>query len=1074
MKTHNYKKILILGSGALKIWEAWEFDYSWSQAIKACREEGIQTVLINPNIATVQTDPWFADEIYFLPVTPEYVTQVIKKERPDGIMLSFWGQTALNCWLELNAAWVLEKYWVSILWTPTRTIEITEDRKLFNNELDMIDVSYALSYTANNKKEARKIAQKIGYPVLIRAAFALWWLGSGFAESEKELDKLLDKSFAYSSQVIIDESLKGWKELEYEVVRDAADNCITVCNMENFDPMGIHTWESIVIAPSQTLSNRDHQIMRDVALKTIRHLWVVGECNIQFAYNPHACQYRVIEVNARLSRSSALASKVTWYPLAYVAAKIALWYRLDEISNSVTRKTTAFFEPSLDYVVMKIPRWDLEKFENVDHKIGSEMKSVWEVMAIWRSIEEVFQKAIRNLDIGMNGLVANRCEMQYNSEDLDHPTPKRVFAIVRAFLQWKSVWDIYKKTTIDVFFLQKIHNVISTRNTLQDIGKKSLQKKDRELLLQAKKQGFSDTQISLLTWHTQAYIRKWRIKNNITAVYKKIDTLAGEFPSHTNYMYSTYHGFSHDTYPSRKRKKILVLGSWSYRIGCSVEFDWCSVTTLTGLKKAWYETIILNYNPETVSTDYDSSDKLYFDEVSLERVLDIYDYEKVAWVIISMGGQIANNLANALHAAWVKILGTHPKNIDRAEDRNKFSAILDTLWVDQPKWQELTSEGEALEFAESQGYPVIIRPSYVLSWANMQVCSDKKQLKKYITTIAHISTEYPSVISKFELWAKEIEIDGVAQNWVLKIYAITEHVENAWVHSWDATVVLPAQKLYIETIRKIKKICKLVIKELDITGPFNIQFLARDNMIKVIECNVRASRSFPFVSKVTGYNFIEFAVNAMLGKDISWEYNTLDLDYVWVKAPQFSFQRLKWADPKLGIEMASTWEVWCIGENIYEAFLAAMISVGIQIPQKAIIVSLWGVQDKTEFLESIDILLRLWYTIYTTPGTHACFKKYWYKTKKVYKISESESDNVLTLMENKKVDLLINTLTDSDKTSHLQDGYLLRRWAVDRKISLINNIKVAKLFIESLEYYKSKKWLDILSYREILANKKPD
>jgi len=1064
----KFKKILILGSGALKIWEAWEFDYSWSQAIKACKEEWIKTVLVNPNIATVQTDPGFADTIYYLPVTPEFVENIIIKEKPDGIMLSFWGQTALNCWLELQNSWVLKKHGVIVLGTPTHTIEITEDRKKFNKELDAIWVVYANSKTADTEKAAIKIAKNIWYPVLVRAAFALWGLGSWFADNEKELKTLLGKAFSYSSQVIIDESLKWWKELEYEVVRDANDNCITVCNMENFDPMGIHTGESIVIAPSQTLSNRDHQIMRDVALKTIRHLWVVWECNIQFAYNPKACQYRVIEVNARLSRSSALASKVTWYPLAYVAAKIGLGYNLDEIKNSVTEKTTAFFEPSLDYVVCKIPRWDLDKFDKVDQKLGSEMKSVGEVMAIGRSIEEVLQKALRNLDIGMNGLVANERELDFDTNDLNHATPKRIFAIARAFMNGKSISHVEKKTMIDPFFLEKIWNIVETKNTLSQNTSSKLLVRDKELIIKAKKQWYSDIQISKILWVTEKYVRTYRWKQAITPSIKKIDTLAWEFPSYTNYMYSSYHGNHDDTKPSAKKKKVIVLGSGSYRIWCSVEFDWCSVSTLKALKENGYETIMVNFNPETVSTDFDSSDKLYFEEISLESVLDIYTREKASWVIVSMGGQIANNLANALETVWVTVLWTHPRDIDRAEDRDKFSSVLDNIWVDQPKWAKLTSAKEALGFGKIEWYPVIIRPSYVLSGANMQVCEDKKQLEKFLKKIAHISPEFPSVISKFESWAKEVEIDGVAQNGELKIYAITEHVENAGVHSWDATVLLPAQKLYIETIRKIKRICKQVIKELNITGPFNIQFLAKENMIKVIECNVRASRSFPFVSKVTGYNFIEMATKAIIWKDISWNYNTLDFDYVWVKAPQFSFHRLKGADPKLGIEMASTGEVGCIGANIHEAFLAAMISVWVKVPKKSILVSLWTAEDKVEFLESLKILEALGYKVYATKWTQKVFKKHGFKTKHIDKLSENSKKNALSLVEDGKIDLVINSLSEEDHKD-VSDGYLLRRTAVDKWVSLINNTKVAKLFIESLEYLHNKKALDIKSYSEIVG-----
>lgn len=1061
----TYKKILLLGSGALKIGEAGEFDYSGSQAIKAVKEEGIKIILVNPNIATVQTDPGFADEIYYMPVNPIFVEKIIEKERPDAIMLAFWWQTALNCGLELEKKGILKKYGIKVLWTPTQVIEITEDRKKFNEELDKISVQYARSRTATNESEAIDVVKKIGYPVLVRAAFALGGLGSGFATNERELKELLKKSFSYSPQVIIDESLKGWKELEYEIVRDAADNCIAVCNMENFDPMGIHTGESIVIAPSQTLSNTDCQIMRDIALKTIRHLGIIGECNIQFAYDLYSRKCRVIEVNARLSRSSALASKVTGYPLAYVAAKIALGYTLDEIKNSVTQVTTAFFEPSLDYVVCKIPRWDLDKFSRVDNKIGSEMKSVGEVMSIGRSIEEVIQKALRNLDIGALGLVGNPDDFDYNETDIDIATPKRIFAIARAFIFGHNVEYIHKKTSIDPFFLEKIKSVVETfieiRNTENILSEKNI-----HLIKKAKKQGFSDLQIAIATNSTEAQIRNFRTQNLITPVVKKIDTLAGEFPSVTNYLYTTYHGTKSDSIKDENRKKIIILGSGSYRIGCSVEFDWCSVSTLKTLKELGYDTIIVNYNPETVSTDFDSSDRLYFDEISLERVLDIYETEKPIGVIVSMGGQIANNLALKLENAGVHVLWSSPKNIDRAEDRNKFSSLLDTLWVGQPLWAELTSLDEALNFAEKNGYPVIIRPSYVLSGANMRVCSDERQLTRFLTSIAKISVEHPSVISKFELGAKEIEVDWVGQNGELKIYAITEHIENAGVHSGDATVVLPAQKLYIETIRKIKRISKRIIRELNITGPFNIQFLAKDNTIKVIECNVRASRSFPFVSKVTWYNFIDMATQAIMGIDISGDYNTLDMDYVGVKASQFSFHRLRWADPKLGIEMASTGEVWCIGDTLHQAFLTAMISVGIKIPKCGILISLWSEDEKYEFLESVSILQKLWFPLFATKGTHSFFKKHNIECTVVPKISQDHGKILFGLMEKNQIDLIVNTSSRIDIKKEETDGYLLRRRAVDQGISLITNIKIAKLFIESISLLKDENGIRTKSYRE--------
>ncbi len=1065
MKKISFKKILILGSWALKIGEAWEFDYSGSQAIKALKEENIDTVLINPNIATVQTDPWFAGKIYFYPVTPEFVEKVIKKEKPDGIMLSFWGQTALNCGLALQHAGILKKYNIKVLGTPTRVIELTEDRKLFNEELDKIEVTYAKSKTASSEKEALKVAHDIGYPVLVRAAYALWGLWSGFAENDGELKELLKKSFAYSNQVIIDESLKWWKELEYEVVRDGSDNCVTVCNMENIDPMGIHTGESIVIAPSQTLSNKDYHMLRDVAIKTIRHLGIIGECNIQFALDPNSSKYRVIEVNARLSRSSALASKVTGYPLAYVAAKIGLGYNLDEIKNRLTQVTTAFFEPSLDYVVCKIPRWDLEKFEKVDQKIGSEMKSVGEVMAIGRNIEEVLQKALRNLDIWANGLVGNTSDFDFKEDELDFPTPKRMFAIARAFIKGKSVQEIHKKTLIDEFFLTKIKNVVDTNKDLREhlCGKK-FKEHHSTLVKQAKLQGFSDKQIAIITEKKEKEIREFRHLENILPVTKKIDTLAGEFPSFTNYLYTTYHGTKSDVEYSKNKKKVIVLGSGSYRIGSSVEFDWCSVSALSTLKKLWYETIIINFNPETVSTDFDSSDRLYFDEITLERVLDIYEKEKPLWVIVSVGGQIANNLAMKLKKAGVNVLWTSTDDIDRAEDRNKFSKLLDKIGVSQPDWAMLSSLGEAKKFAIKHWYPVIIRPSYVLSGANMRVCSDEKQLTSFLTNMAHISKEHPSVISKFEMGAKEIEVDGVGQNGDLIIYAISEHIENAGVHSWDATVVLPPQKLYIETIRRMKKITKKIIKELNITGPFNIQYLAKDNEIKVIECNLRASRSFPFVSKVTKYNFIEFATKAMLWIDVKWDYNTLDLDYVWVKAPQFSFHRLKGADPRLWIEMASTGEVWCIGENIYDAFMASMISVGIKIPKKHILLSLWNPDDKVEFIESVKILKILGYKVYATTGTQKFFEKNGVKVHRVKKLSEDKKDNVITMLDEKKFDFVINTPDVEDIRQEECDGYLMRRKAVDKGISLISNIKIAKMFVESLKHLGGVENMDVNSY----------
>lgn len=1059
-----YKKVLILGSGALKIGEAWEFDYSGSQAIKALKEEWIKTVLINPNIATVQTNPDFADELYLIPVTPEAVEAVIEKERPDAIMLSFGGQTALNCGLALEERWVYQKYGIKVLGTSTDTIRLTEDRKAFNEALDAIGVTYARSATALNIEEAIEVAERIGYPVLVRAAFALGGLWSGFAHSRSELVPLLEKSFSYSHQVIIDESLVGWKELEYEVVRDMDNNCITVCNMENIDPMGIHTGESIVVAPSQTLTDRDHQKLRDIALRTIRHLGIVWECNIQFAYDLHSSRYSVIEVNARLSRSSALASKVTWYPLAYVAAKIALGYRLDEIKNLVTGCTTAFFEPSLDYVVVKIPRWDLEKFDKVDKKIGSEMKSVGEVMAIGRNIEEAIQKWLRNLDIGALGLVGNREEFDFRETDLDYATPRRIFAIARAFLHGKSLEDIHTQTKIDTFFLSKIQNIVETYQELLAVKENW---KNHDLMLRAKKQWYSDKQLARILSTKEEDIRAYRKSVSIVPKTNKIDTLAGEFPTDTNYLYLTYHGTKTQQSKKPEKKRILVLWSGGYRIGSSVEFDWCSVSSLWALRKLGYETIMLNYNPETVSTDFDTSDILYFDEINVETILHIIEEESVSGVIISMGGQIANNLAMELEKAWVNILGTTPGNIDRAEDRKKFSSLLDSIWVVQPLWAELTSSDAALEFAWRVGYPVIIRPSYVLSGANMRICIDEVQLREFLETV-EISEAFPTVISKFEVGAKEVEIDGVGQDGILKIYALSEHVENAWVHSGDATVIFPAQTLHIETVRKIKKIAKKIIRELRITGPFNIQFLAKENEIKVIECNLRASRSFPFVSKVSGYNFIDIATRAIMWEDVTYEYNTLDLDHVGVKASQFSFHRLKWADPKLGIEMASTGEVWCIWENILDAVYLSLTSVGMTHGGKRVLLSLGTIEEKAEFIHGAKRLQSLGYTLYGTPGTYQFFHDQGMDIIKVAKIGESEEIDVLQMVDKKMFDLIINTASHNTRKEE-NSGYLLRTGAVTRKIPLITNIKLARYFTRCLEHIEKSGSLPYHSYREIVT-----
>ena len=929
------KKVLILGSGALKIGEAGEFDYSGSQAIKALKEEGIEVILINPNIATNQTSKGLADKIYFLPINPYFVEKVILKEKPDGLLLSFGGQTALNCGLALDKSGVLEKYSVRVLGTPVDSIEKTEDREIFNQELRKINVDVPRSIACTSAAAGMKAAEKIGYPVLVRAAFTLGGKGSGFAYNEKELQELLDNAFAFSPQVLVEENLKGWKEIEYEVVRDSKDNCITVCNMENFDPLGIHTGESIVIAPSQTLTNSEYHMLREIALKVIRHLKIVGECNIQYALDPVSEKYRVIEVNARLSRSSALASKATGYPLAYVAAKLALGYSLPELRNAVTGVTTACFEPALDYVALKIPRWDLDKFRKVTHTISSEMKSVGEIMALGRNFEEVIQKGLRMLQVGFLGLTGND-RLGIQTEDLKKaisvPTPKRILAVAEALKKGWEIDKIYELSGIDPWFLGKLKNIIDLENVLEKT------EIDEELMRDAKKHGFSDKQIGLLKGMEEKEVRSMRKKMKVLPSVKQIDTMAAEYTAKTNYLYLTYHGDKHDVEFSHKGKSAIVLGSGAYCIGSSVEFDWCCVNAIKSLAKLKYETIMINYNPETVSTDYDTCDKLYFDELSLERVLDIYELEEPDGVIVSTGGQIPNNLVNKLADAKVKIFGTSSKSIDRAEDRNKFSEMCDELKIDQPEWNQFAEVKDAFKFATRVGYPVLVRPSYVLSGAAMSVAHNEESLQAYLDKAVKIGKDAPVVISKYEMGAKEIEIDAVAQNGELMIWAIAEHVENAGVHSGDATIVLPPQKLYFETIKQIKNITKKIAEELNISGPFNIQFLAKNNEVKVIECNLRSSRSFPFSSKVTGYNFIEIATESMLGLAKKRDYKTLDLEHVGVKAPQFSFSRLKGADPVLGVEMASTGEVACFGENLYEAFLKAMISTGFEIPKKNILI----------------------------------------------------------------------------------------------------------------------------------------
>jgi len=1043
------KKVLILGSGALKIGEAGEFDYSGSQAIKSLKEEGIKTVLINPNIATVQTDNGFADKVYFLPVKKEFVEEVIKKEKIDSILLNFGGQTALNCGLELEDSGILKQYNVKVLGTSTNTIRQTEDRDLFKQELKKINIKTPESKVCTTIKSGFKAAKAIGYPVMIRAAFTLGGQGSGFADNEKELEEILEKAFSFSPQVLVEENLKGWKEIEYEVVRDCNDNCITVCNMENFDPLGIHTGESIVVAPSQTLTNSEYHKLRNIAIDVIKHLGIIGECNIQYAFDPKSEDYRVIEVNARLSRSSALASKATGYPLAYVAAKLCLGFDLTEIKNSITKKTIACFEPALDYVVLKFPRWDLEKFEKVKFQIGSEMKSVGEVMAIGRCFEEVFQKAIRMISIGAEGFVNNISNLDFDEKEISHPTHRRIFTLEKALLSGISVESLHDLSKIDIWFLEKLKNITDLKPELKNLLKldKSSQK---NLLYKAKKLGFSDKQIAFLVKKDETTIRKLRHKLDIVPVVKQIDTLAGEFPAKTNYLYTTYSGTLDDiSFDKKKTKKILILGSGAYRIGSSVEFDWCCVNSLKTLNKMNYETIMLNYNPETVSTDYDICDKLYFDEISLEKVLDIYKQEKPDGVIISMGGQIPNNLALELEENGIKILGTHAKNIDQAENRNKFSALLDKLKVNQPVWSEVTSFKDAVKFANKVSYPVLIRPSYVLSGAAMRVCTDDDMLTNFLEKAAKINKKYPVVISKFEENCKEIEFDAVAKNGVLKIYAISEHVENAGVHSGDATIVLPPQKLYLETIRKIKKITKQIAKELNITGPFNIQFLAKQNHIKVIECNLRASRSFPFVSKVTKYNFIDKATRAIMGENIDGDYKTIDLDYVGIKAPQFSFSRLKGADPRLGVEMASTGEVATFGDNKEEALLKSLIATGFKTQKKNILITIGKLEEKIDFLKKKKKLIKAKFKLFATKNTSKFLKDNDVENSLVYKVSERKNPNILELIKNKKFDLVINTQTKDNRTS-FSDGYTIRRKAIDSAIPLVNNIKVAKLLIDAL------------------------
>ncbi len=1048
------KKILILGSGALKIGEAGEFDYSGSQALKALKEEGIETVLINPNIATVQTSEGIADRIYFLPVTPHFVEKIIEKEKPDGVMLSFGGQTALNCGIEAYRLGIFEKHKVKILGTPIEAVINTEDRSEFVKKLDEIDVKTIQSIAVTTLEEAKLAAEKLGYPVIIRAGFALGGQGSGFCSNENELVELATKSFSYVNQILIEKSLKGWKEIEYEVVRDKYDNCITVCNMENFDPLGIHTGESIVVAPSQTLTNNEYHKLREIAIKIIRHVGVIGECNVQYALDPNSEDYRVIEVNARLSRSSALASKATGYPLAFVAAKLALGYGLHELKNAVTKTTTACFEPALDYVVCKIPRWDLGKFKGVTKQIGSSMKSVGEVMSIGRTFEEAIQKGLRMIGQGMHGFVGNRDLELEDIDSLEHelsnPTDIRIFVIAEAFRRNLSVVRVHNLTKIDKWFLHKLKNIFKLSIQLSEYN--AVEKIPDELFLDLKKAGFSDFQMAKFLYteddvtDNSLKVRANRISRSITPFVKQIDTLAAEYPALTNYLYLTYHGSEHDV-PFEPDKKIVVLGSGAYCIGSSVEFDWCSVNALNTIRANGCKGIMINYNPETVSTDYDVCDRLYFDELSFERVMDIVSLESPDGVIVSTGGQIPNILASRLDSAGVKILGTSAKSIDMAEDRNKFSSLLDALKVDQPKWNELTSVEDIKKFVEEVGYPVLVRPSYVLSGAAMNIVSNESELEHFLTLASKVSKRYPVVVSEFIENAKEIEVDAVSQNGEILAYAISEHIEFAGVHSGDATIVFPAQKIYIETIRRIKTIAKQISKSLNISGPFNIQFLAKDNYIKVIECNLRASRSFPFVSKVLKTNFIELATEIMIGKKAEKPVKSIfDLDYVGIKAPQFSFSRLQKADPMLGVEMASTGEVGCIGEDFYEAVLKAMLSVGYTIPEKNILLSTGDARSTIELLNSSKMLCENGYKLFASPETHQFLKSNGIESEKLFLPGENKSPDIIDFIKSKKIDLVIN-IPKSLSRDVLNSDYQIRRTAVDFNVPLVTNSRLASAFI---------------------------
>ena len=1057
MKDESIKKVLILGSGALKIGEAGEFDYSGSQALKALREEGVSTVLINPNIATVQTSEGVADQIYFLPVQPYFVERVIEKERPDGILLSFGGQTALNCGVELDKTGVLKKYNVKVLGTPVKAIMDTEDRELFVERLDEIDVKTIKSEACEDILQARVAAKNLGYPVIVRAAYALGGLGSGFADNEEELNTLCEKAFSFSPQVLVEKSLKGWKEIEYEVVRDRYDNCITVCNMENFDPLGIHTGESIVIAPSQTLSNSEYHKLRALSIKIVRHIGIVGECNVQYAFDPESEDYRVIEVNARLSRSSALASKATGYPLAFVAAKLGMGYGLFELKNSVTKTTSAFFEPALDYVVCKIPRWDLSKFRGVDRELGSSMKSVGEVMAIGRNFEEAIQKGLRMIGQGMHGFVENK-ELQIDDLDaaLREPTDKRVFLISKAMHKGYTVDQIHELTKIDRWFLNKLKHIIDIDEELKT---KNINTLDKELLRTAKVYGFTDFQIARAVGleeeckkmhEAMRIVRRLRKSFGILPVVKQIDTLAAEYPAQTNYLYVTYAGVASDITFSNDRNSVIVLGSGAYRIGSSVEFDWCGVQALNTIRRQGYRSIMINYNPETVSTDYDMCDRLYFDELTFERVMDIIDAENPHGVIVSTGGQIPNNLAMYLDEENVSILGTSAKDIDNAEDRAKFSSMLTENGINQPEWSALTSMDDIDKFVDRVGFPVLVRPSYVLSGAAMNVCSNNDELTRFLQLAANVSEDHPVVVSKFIEHAKEIEMDAVAQDGEILAYAISEHIEFAGVHSGDATIQFPPQKLYVETMRRIKRISRQIAKKLHINGPFNIQFMARDNDILVIECNLRASRSFPFVSKVLKLNFIDLATKIMLGAPVEKpNKNLFDLDYVGIKASQFSFNRLQKADPVLGVDMSSTGEVGCLGDDTSTALMKSMLSVGLRIPKKTILLSTGGAKQKAEMLDAAKMLKQHGYELYATVGTSKYLTENGIENTLVYMPSdEGQHPQALELLHEKKIDMVVNMPKDLTPRE-LTNGYKIRRAAIDLNVPLITNSRLASAFISA-------------------------